>query len=185
MDSVFVLNGLRFGATTEHDDSMGEPWKEHDGHGVVVDWVSRNKQPHERVLAAGRGTRMYYDVKASMEIALRDGWGLSAVNLDALITKLGRVPKPGDIAAAAVDADYDRLCGWCNNDWGYVGVIVTLLDVDGRPTDERESLWGVESDAEDYLEEVALELAEQIAERIGDATTIPARPSEFVVRRAA
>ena len=53
-----------------------------------------------------------------------------------------------------------------------LGVIVTLLDVDGDETHEWESLWGIQSDDTDYIAEVAQDLAERLADRIGDADTL-------------
>lgn len=65
---------------------------------------------------------------------------------------------PSDRAyrAFAAKRDYERLKAWCDDKWHYVGVIVT--DSDGN----RESLWGLESDNESYLLELANELLAQI-----------------------
>lgn len=68
-------------------------------------------------------------------------------------------------AAGAAMADFERLHAWCNDEWEYVGVIVTRLDSDGEETDDTESLWGIESDSDDYLQEVAEELAGEILSR--------------------
>lgn len=65
-------------------------------------------------------------------------------------------------AAAAAEADFARLKAWCEDDWYYVGVIVTASR-EGIELGSA-SLWGIESDAEDYLVEVANELAEQAVE---------------------
>lgn len=64
-------------------------------------------------------------------------------------------------AAAGAMADYDRLRRWCDDQWHYVGVIVESLDEDGEVIDSA-SLWGIEDDAEDYLDEVARELAKEM-----------------------
>lgn len=64
-------------------------------------------------------------------------------------------------AAAAAMADYDRLRQWCDNQWCYVGVVVESLDGEGDVIDSA-SLWGIESDCEDYLEETAHDLAEEL-----------------------
>lgn len=64
-------------------------------------------------------------------------------------------------AAAAAMADYDRLRQWCDNQWFYVGVVVESLDEEGDVIDSA-SLWGIESDCEDYLEETAHDLAEEL-----------------------
>jgi len=58
-------------------------------------------------------------------------------------------------------ADFDRLRRWCNDDWSYVGVIVAPVCpcCDEAKWDDAQSLWGIESDAGEYLQEVARELA--------------------------
>jgi len=43
-------NGRQYIAVIERDDCMREPWREHDGHGAVSDWTSRDKKPGELVL---------------------------------------------------------------------------------------------------------------------------------------
>jgi len=72
---------------------------------------------------------------------------------------------PGEITAEAVRLDYEFLRGWCNDDWRYVGVIVTHLpdnmDDDEVEIDYRFALWGIESDADDYIEETAHELIDE------------------------
>lgn len=73
-------------------------------------------------------------------------------------------PSPRAYAAAAAMADFERLKAWCDDEWTYVGVVVTLCDDDGQPMREHHaSLWGIESDATDYIEnEVGPELADEI-----------------------
>lgn len=68
-----------------------------------------------------------------------------------------------EYAAGAAMVDYERLRQWCNDQWSYVGIIVTHDD-----SGETESLWGIESDSPEYHEEVAQELADTILDRIGD-----------------
>jgi hypothetical protein len=72
-------------------------------------------------------------------------------------------PSARAYAAAAARADYERLRQWCDDQWCYVGVIVTRLDRHGNKLRHLQaSLWGIESDAGDYLEEVARELVADI-----------------------
>ena len=68
---------------------------------------------------------------------------------------------PREYAARAARADYEYLRKWCNDEWSYVGVVVRRADA-CPCCGETESLWGVESNAGDYLREVAEELAEQL-----------------------
>lgn len=70
----------------------------------------------------------------------------------------------GEYAAMAARSDFERLQGWCDDQWNWCGVVVTV---------EREgvelasaSLWGIESDAGDYLVTVANEILD---EALGEA----------------
>lgn len=74
---------------------------------------------------------------------------------------------PRAYAAAAAMADFNRLKDWCNDQWSYVGVIVHMVDDDGdKIEDLTASVWGIESDSDDYHEEVAHELADEIAHNL-------------------
>lgn len=139
---------------TEYDETMGPPWEEHDGHGIISGWTTRAKTPGERVLVEDRGSRRYYDIEATMKIALRDGW-------DAPPYKTGTKRQT---AARAVEADYQFCAGWANDRWHWIGVIVTRED-----TGEERSLWGIEDDAGSYLDEVAHDLAEELLREDRDA----------------
>ena len=65
-------------------------------------------------------------------------------------------------AARAARADFERLRDWCLDRWHWCGVVVVMLDDEGDELD-RASLWGIESDAGQYLDEVAAELADELA----------------------
>ncbi len=148
---TFTHNGRSFTASIEADDSQDAPWEREDGHGPVRVVRVRGglahagvKRPGERLLHSDGWTCWLYDWQAACKIARRDGW--NAAPYDA----------PGRIERA-VSADFERMRGWLADDWHYVGVIVSADDGES----ERESLWGIESDADDYLQEVAHELAER------------------------
>lgn len=134
----------------EPDCDMGAPWDEHDGHGVVSEWTRRAKRPGEVIIAEDCGSYRYYDVQATQEIALRDGWSAEPHDVG---TRRER-------AARAVQADLERMRAWYNDEWGWVGVVVT-----DDETGESESLWGIESDLGEYLEEVAEELRQELEAR--------------------
>lgn len=160
----FTHRGLPFTMRIEPDDGMGKPWKEHDGHGVVTEWVHRDKAPNERILARDRNSILCYDVSASIERALKEEWGLSSEEL----AKLGENPTKRQVAARAVDLDFERLRKWCNGEWCWTVLIVAL---DGRP-DIFEVVGGIESDSgESYFLEMAKDLANELIrnleERIG------------------
>lgn len=165
---TFEVAGLTFRLDIESDDFGHMPWDESDGHGPVSDWERRAKLPGERVLVEDRGAKRFYDVKGALALAKKDGWGLGEQELTILRAQLNREPTRGEILARAVERDFDYLRRFCQGHWEYVYVVVTLLDVDGRDTPERESVGGIESESYDYIEETAKELAEEIARRIGD-----------------
>lgn len=161
---TFYVAELPFRFTTEWDDSGDTPWERSDGHGPVSKprrfyHGEENKAPGEVRLYDDRGYARYYDFAEATRIAKRDGWGLCDAELAKLETRLGRKPTRKQIVREAVQRDYDFLRGWCNDDWHYVGVVVTRMD-----TGEEESLWGIESDAEDYIRQTAEELAGQLVE---------------------
>lgn len=141
----FEHKGRMFRARFPRDDDATPPWKRSDGHGPVSDWTDREPNPGERVLLTDRKLRIYYDYEAALDIALRDGW-------------YPPPPHTGtrrDLAKRAVEADFEYLQRWCNDDWEYVGVVVT-------PIEPIKSLWGIESDAHEYLVQVATDLADEI-----------------------
>lgn len=162
---TFEHRGYSFRVRFEHDDCLGEPWKEHDGHGVISDWTTRDKEPGERVLATDRNHRRYYDVRETMKIARRDSWGCSHSTLVNGVFNSGHATK-GEAIACAVDEDFERMRGWCVDAWQWIYAVVTLLDEDGDDTDVRESLGGLESDDDTYLSVAARELADEIVSRI-------------------
>ena len=149
--------GMSFRVEHHHDSDHGEPWKEADFYGVVSDWTTRPKKPSECILATDGPHHRYYEIAESTALALRDSWGDGKPTS----TRTKR-----QIAAAAVQKAFERLRDWCNDEWHWCGVVVTLLDTDGNKTSRTQSLWGIESDADEYLKEVAIELADEIADDV-------------------
>lgn len=47
--------------------------------------------------------------------------------------------------------------GWCTDRWNYLGILVLLKDEEGEEL-AADSLWGIESDSEDYIESTAQEM---------------------------
>lgn len=167
-DDTFKQGGKTFKVEFPRDEFHGAPWKEEDGHGPVSDWRRKPgwrddppKSPGEMILCRDRSDYLTYDFCEAVKIARRDDWGFPGMTEEDRKTM-----RPGQIAHRAALADFDHLRRWCNEAWCYVGVVVTLLGEDGEDTDETESLWGVESDSEDYLETVAHELAGEILARV-------------------
>ncbi len=124
----------------ERDEFMGEPWKESDGHGVVCEYTTREKRPGERILCEDRQFRRYYDVEATMAIALRDGW-------DAKPYGQGT---PGETAARAVEADFQYLAGWCRDEWEWK---FRVVKIDGKIHESLGGLDGTDETIQEYTEE--------------------------------
>lgn len=179
-----------------HDEDSGPPWELSDGHGPVSDWTTRNKSPGELVLHEDRGRYRYYDFAEAVAIAKRDGWGYLPHKLVIECDEFGnggratagpftaydpdnfnraiesvyeqhrQTMTAKQYAAEAARRDYEYLRKWCNDDWHYVGVVVTVFDGAGDEVDSQ-SLWGIEcgdiggSDCCEYLSEVANELLEE------------------------
>jgi hypothetical protein len=120
----------------EDDCDMGPPWKEHDGHGVVVEFHQRDSDytveseqdsPLRRLSPWGFGEDdWYYDFPASLDLARRDRWGLSDEATEALALKLGRSPTDDEITEAAVQADYEHMRAWYHDEWRWMEVTVLV-----------------------------------------------------------
>ena len=162
-DKVTLPDGFTLTFTSDYDTDHGAPWDEEDGHGPVTDWVRREKKAGELLLHSDGVLKRFYDFAGAMSIAKRDGWGLSDDALAALTRNLGHAPTKGQLAEAAVLADFHNLEGWANDRWHYVGVIVTLRNPEGEEV-ATESLWGIE-DFGDYYREVAEDLAKELERR--------------------
>jgi hypothetical protein len=167
---TFEHAGAEFRVTHEHDGQNGAPW-EGEGHGAVSEWIRGYVEtPRDCwVLVSERGAKRFYNWRETLELAKAESWGMEPAGVAQLAQRLGRTPTPRDIRKAAVRADFEFLQGYCEGAWHYVGVIVELLDKDGEATGEANSLWGIESNADDYLDEVARDLAREITDGIGAA----------------
>lgn len=158
-------NGVFYRATIEHDDCMGLPWEEHDGHGIVrlVSYYDReDKHSGERLLYRGDRNEYtaWYDWAATIKKAKKDGWGCS---------KHEHKTK-GEKAACAVQQDFDYLEAFLNDRWHWVSSTVQAYKTcemgEEHPIPDKFScLGGMDSLNEgDYLTEVANELLEELKE---------------------
>ena len=157
---TFLHEGREYVLRVYEDHDIEEPWNHDDGHGVVSEWTVREKRPGERVLNVDnvdKGLKRYYDIEASTEIALKDNWGCSPEYMDSLRRTRGREPTRREIAAKAVEQDFDRLRAWCNDDW-----VWACIEVADCETGVTAHLGGLESDYPDYMRECAHDLAEDI-----------------------
>ena len=164
------VDGLRFSVTIEPDHDAGAPWDNMDTLGTVRDvyqpgFSHLQKEPGERVMHRERGEAWLYDYAGAVAKARKEGMS-------------------GPAAAEAADREFSYLRGWLRGSWCFVGVIVTLLDTEGNPTNESDALWGVD-DAGDYVATIAEDLALGLHSRLGhlDELVIPER--RIPIREAA
>lgn len=138
-----------------YDDDAGTPWEREDGHGPVSDWTRRDKRPGERLLNEDRGSKRYYDFAQAVQLAKRDGWEAPPY---------GQGTK-GERAARAAEHDFKVLRAWCNDEWKYCGIVLSVVKDDVTLTEHAASLWGIELNYPDsdnaYLTEVANELLDE------------------------
>lgn len=153
----------------ERDDTMGEPWLEHDGHGPVSEWTTRDKEPGERVLCADRSMKRYYDYAGAIEMAKREGWDAPPYT-----------GTKGERAARAVERDYEYLRAWCEDRWYWVGVIVKVYRDDELVG--HDSLWGI--DDEKYAHEEGERMAQYIIEEDTKKRTQAWREALATARKA-
>lgn len=94
--SIITVDGMNFRVSITHDDDMGPPWEECEGHGPVSNWERRSKAPGEMILCEDRGCKRFYDFQETVKIARRDGWGTA-----------GEFRMKGEQANAAALADFE------------------------------------------------------------------------------
>ncbi|MQR02341.1 hypothetical protein [Glaciimonas soli] len=154
---IITKGGLRFRINITRDDSAALPWIDCEGHGVVSDWTSRDKRPGERILCTSYGgaSHRFYDVATSMKIARRDKWSSGEW-----------LPNPATVGmerARTVEKDFEYLRAWCNDEWHYVGISVTLLsNSDNAITNYNYVLRGIESNSDDYLQQVTHDFMDEM-----------------------
>lgn len=154
--------GLTFVVNFPSDCYFDPPWENSDGHGPVRKSTKRHvdgysdKRPCERPLNSPTRNeyQFYYDWQAAVKIAKKDGWNAKPYDAPKCIER-------------AVLADFKYLAGYLNDDWNYIGVTVDLLNEEGEKVDGYDGiLWGIESNAGDYLLTVANELVDEIISQI-------------------
>ncbi len=140
---TFEIDGISFRVSFPIDDCGIAYWQESDCHGPVTLWENRDKRPGELILASDKGSKCFYDFAEACRIA-RNVWGLN----------------DRKEAAEAARKDFEYLRRWFADQWCYVGVNVTMLDDNGDALPyESQTIWGIESDCHEYLEETARDLA--------------------------
>jgi hypothetical protein len=157
----FEHEGKQFRAFIESNHDAGTPWHREDCHVDVSEWERRNKRPSEVIINEDRGSRRFVCIREAIAKATREGWGLHGAPLAALEEKLGRKPTKREVIAESVRLDVERMQEWCAGQWEYIGVCVCLLDSEGSPIGDKyaAACWGIESDSDDYIREVARDMA--------------------------
>ena len=154
------VDGYTVTAKIERDNDCGTPWDNCDGHGPVSDWRPKNsKRPGERILVEDRGSCRFYNWAEAIKIARRDGWNAPPYDEG---TK-------GQKAERAVQRDFEYLQAWCNDEWWYVSLTLSVSYGDIDLDDYAASLCGIEvnypgSDHQVYLLETANELLPEALE---------------------
>lgn len=147
-----VYKGRSINISHHFDYDHGSPWAWDAGgmHGPVSEWRDiKSKRPGEIVLCRDKESARFYDFEEATKIAKRDGWGVHPDKAIGLTKK--------QIARLAVIDDFERLKGWCDDRWHYMGIMV-----EDEETHVSDSSWGIESDCEDYIQEITNELMEEI-----------------------
>lgn len=133
------LHGASYLVEWFYDEYAGAPWDNSDCHGPVTGWERRDKKPSEIILSSDRGLKRFYDFAEAMRMARRDGWSAPPYIFSS----------PGEQAHAAVMSDFEYLRRWCDGQWFYCGIVVTMLDEDGEKTQASDSICCVEDGGHD------------------------------------
>jgi len=156
---TITANGLNVRVTYHYDEDASAPWEDCDGVGQVRksnaahSEYRSDKKPGERPLsqAGCNEFQFYYDWQAAMATAKAEGWNAEPYSAP-------------NKAARAVQADFDYMRGYVRQDWQFVWIDAVVLDDDGQPVGEVDSLSGVET-YKDYHSEQAQAMANEVTQR--------------------
>lgn len=112
-----MVDGFHCVATLIADNDRTPPWERAEGCGVVTPWVTRAKKPGERVLNRDGSSYRFFDYAETIREAKRDGWGpREKFNGESERQRTAR----------AVQEAWRFLKSWCDDEWHYVGIVVTV-----------------------------------------------------------
>ena len=149
------INCYEFKIVNEQDIDL-TPWEFCDNEAdLITDWTLRDKKPGEMILNTDGKFKRFFDYRAACKYALKYQLG----SRDAL---------PGDtkkqIASKAALNLFNYLRSWCNDEWTYRHISITLIDPDtNQETDFIESCGGIEdlnNYDQDWINENAVVLIE-------------------------
>jgi len=146
------------------------PWDAEDipTSQIITEWTQRDKRPGELVLATDGRSKRYVDFAELCSYARAQQWSCEAArNLTPPVT-------PRQAAAMAARETFDDWKAWCNNEWHWCGITVTLLDPqnDDEETTFTASLWGLRDDEDQVHEEVILDLVRDCLQQVGQYSTL-------------
>lgn len=145
--------GDEFIARVYADDVQESPWEREEGHGEVEFISDSDAVPRGwTVIHDENRGRWIYNTGAAIVKSRSEHWGCPDKYKSPGMSRGAR-------AYAAVKADRDYLAAWLRGDWGHVGVSVSRIDAD---EDYSHALWGIDSGSEEYIREVAGELAGEL-----------------------
>jgi hypothetical protein len=163
-DEIITFDkGIRVKIVYQYDEDSDAPWDNSDGHGPVRKGHGTNyhgyaaKSPGERPLNhRGWNTQQYfYDWAKACEMAKKDGWNAEPYDAPNRIER-------------AVQADFDFLSSWLNDDWHYAIVTCGVIDEDGDPIKEFEDCCGGYETYKDYHLTAGREMADELAKRYAE-----------------
>lgn len=172
------VDGFTVTARIYNDDDNSPPWERDCAHGDVTDWMPSydggTMSKGWVVLCTDRSSLRAYDMAGAVRTALADGWGVPGGRL--------KGERKRAYAVRAAEHDFEVLKAWCNDDWRYVGVAVTVSRDDVDLTGEYDhAVWGVDCNypgsdnsylmavANEHLPE-ALDAARAKLAQMGDGT---------------
>lgn len=151
-----VHNGREFEIERIADNDHGAPWDNDEWYkGLVSDWKS-DKRPGERCLNKDGKSYRFFDWQGAIERGKKEDNVGGIDTFMRLTAQLRRVPTRKQCIEAQAQWMFDFLRGWCNDDWFYIGIVVRDVE-----TGVEESCWGIESNCEDYIQEIISDLCEE------------------------
>jgi hypothetical protein len=133
--------GFSFIFELHYDDFHESPWEKGDYSGVIKGQENHPGESYENwIISRGRGWYSYYDWKATLPRAIKDGWDSAPY---------GERDKQLR-AMRAMKREYDHYRRWYDDQWYYMSWEVTLYDPEGKPIDG-DSVGGYESDYMNYI----------------------------------
>ena len=136
METYHSINGYNFIIVNELDDEF-TPWEYCDNEaGLVSDWKRRDKKPGELILNTDGKFKRFFDYQAACKYALKYQWG----SRDALPCDTKK-----QIASKAALNLFNYLRSWCDDEWKYRYIEITLINPDtNQETDLIASCGGIE-----------------------------------------